>query len=70
MVLNELLFALLHAAHRRIILYHLRHQGSPGKNVLVLSFKKNQMYSLFIWLHQVSVAACGIFDLRFGLQDP
>ena len=38
MVLNELLFAVLRAAHRRIILYHLRHQGSPGKNILVFSF--------------------------------
>ena len=68
MVLNELLFAVLHAAHRRIILYHLSHQGSPG-NVLILSFKKKKQIYSFIWLHQILVVACGIFELRFGMQD-
>ena len=72
-MLNELLFAVLHAAHRRIILYHLSHQGSPG-TVLILSLKKKkkkqQIYPLFIWLHQILVVVCGIFEFRFGMQDP
>ena len=66
MVLNELLFAVLHAAHRRIILYHLRHQGSPGKNILVFSFKK-KTYLFFIYLAAPSLS-CGMWDLRASFR--
>ena len=34
-----------------------------------LKKKKQQIYSLFIWLHQILVVARRIFELRFGMQD-
>ena len=84
MVLNELLFAVLHAAHRRIILYHLRHQGSPGKNILVFSFKKKNIFILYLFgctksqlwhvgsssfVSACRILSCSILTLSCGMWD-